>query len=319
MTTPFVLAQKARQRIAPHVRVTPLERSLPLSRLTGADVWLRVESYQVTGSFKARGALSRLTSLPRDRSIVTASSGNHGAAVAYGASRLGLSAVVYVPENASPVKVAKIEGYGAAVRLHGDDSGLAEIRARKVADETGAIYVSPYNDELVVAGQATLALELLEQAPEGGFDAVMASVGGGGLIGGIAGVFAAESPTTLVLGASPQNSCDMYESVKVGRIVTGPSLPTLSDGTAGAIEEGTITLAPCMRYVGAWELVSEDEIRQAMRLIVEHHQILVEGSAAVPLAALRKQSARFAGKRVALVLCGANVALATLQSVLSQV
>jgi threonine dehydratase len=312
-------ARAARARIAKYVRETPLERSPQLSALTGADVYLKLENYQVTGSFKARGALAKLTTLtPEERrlGVVTASSGNHGAAVAYGSNRLGIKCVVYVPDNASKAKVANIKRWGAEVRFHGDDSGLSELEARKVSEQTGVPYVSPYNDLAVVHGQGTLALEIAEQMPERP-DAVIASVGGGGLIAGIAGVLKALRPGVEVLGASPKASCVMVESVKKGGIIDQVAAPTLSDGTAGAVEHGSITFPICRDLVDAYALVSEDEIKSAMATIIAQHQMLIEGSAAVPLAAMAQWQDRLRGKRVVLVLCGANVAVDTLKAVLT--
>lgn len=316
--SPVDSARSARARIAPFVRETPLEHSPSLSASTGADVYLKLENYQITGSFKARGALAKLTTLTepeRARGVVTASSGNHGAAVAYGARRLAMQCVVYVPENASSAKVANIRRWGAEVRFHGDDSGLAEVHARRIAEETGVPFISPYNDAAVVSGQATIALEILEQMPAPP-DAVIASVGGGGLIGGLAGVLRAAHPRLEILGASPRASCVMIESVKMGRILDLPSEPTLSDGTAGAVEHESLTFPLCRDLVTDYCLVEEDAIRDAMRVIIGQHQMLVEGAAAVPLAAMAHWRERLRGKKVVLVLCGANVSAETLARVL---
>ncbi len=324
MRTPFVStslaqgARAARERIARYIRETPLESSPQLSELSGADVYLKLENYQITGSFKARGALAKLTAIPdedRARGVVTASSGNHGAAVAYGSSRLGMKSIVYVPENAAPAKVANIRRWGAEVRFHGQDSGVTEVHARRIAAETGVPFVSPYNDLAVVHGQGTIALEILEQMPDRP-DAVIAAVGGGGLIAGIAGVLRDADARIEVLGASPAASRDMIESVRRGGVVNLPSGATLSDGTAGAIEHGCLTYELCRDLVADFCLVDEAAIRAAMRTIIAQHQMLVEGAAAVTLAALLQWNARLCGKKVVLVLCGANLGVETLRSIL---
>jgi threonine dehydratase len=199
--------------------------------------------------------------------------------------------------------------YGIEVRQHGDDSLLSELEARRYADEHGLAYLSPYNDLDVVAGQGTIGVEIVEQLP--GVEVVFVSVGGGGLIGGIASVLKAYNPAIHVVGCLPENSPVMAVSVERGAIVDMPSLPTLSDGTAGGIEEGAVTFALCQALVDEYVLVSEAEIATAMREIMEG-----EGAAGVAVAALRKTQERWQGKQVAVVLCGGNISLATLRLVL---
>ncbi len=180
-------AFEAADRIRPYVRATPLDHSLCFSQLTGADVYLKLENLQYTGSFKLRGAMNKLLILAPEqclRGVVAASSGNHGAAVAYGCRALGVQGTVFVPEHASPTKLEAMRRYGIEVRQHGDDSLLSELEARRYADEHGLAYLSPYNDLDVVAGQGTIGVEIVEQLP--GVEVVFVSVGGGGLIGGIA-------------------------------------------------------------------------------------------------------------------------------------
>lgn len=307
----------AEDRIRPHIRETPAEWSPVLSALGGGDVWLKLENLQLTGSFKLRGALAKLLALSdaeRARGVVAASSGNHGLGVACGARTLGIQAVVYVPENASPVKVEAIRAYGAQVRTHGDDCILSEAEARRCSEETGAVYVSPYNDAAVLGGQGTIGVELTRQLE--GADAVFIAVGGGGLLAGVAGWLESVWPAIEVVACSPENSCVMHHSIEAGHILDLPSEPTLSDGTAGGLEADTVTLEPCRRLVDRRVLVTEDEIRDAMRLIVEKHHVLVEGAAGVAVAAWMKTRDRYAGKRVVIVLCGANVGLDKLKSVL---
>ena len=310
-------AFEAADRIRPYVRATPLDHSLYLSQRTGADVHLKLENLQYTGSFKLRGAMNKLLTLTPEqclRGVVAASSGNHGAAVAYGCCALGIKGTVFVPEHASPTKLEAMRRYGIEVRQHGDDSLVSELEARRYADEHGLAYLSPYNDLDVVAGQGTIGVEIVEQLP--GVEVVFVSVGGGGLIGGIAAVLKAHNPAIHVVGCLPENSSVMAVSVARGAIVDMPSLPTLSDGTAGGIEEGAVTFALCQALVDEYVLVSEAEIAAAMRAIMEGQHLLVEGAAGVAVAALLKTQERWQGKQVAVVLCGGNISLETLRSVL---
>jgi threonine dehydratase len=307
----------AEQRIRPYVRETPVDESAALGQATGARVLLKMEHLQLTGSFKLRGAMNRLLSLTSDekgKGIVTASSGNHGAAVAYGLKALSCPGVIFVPENASPAKVANIRAYGAEVRTHATDSGVTEIFARRHAEETGRVYVSPYNDPLVVAGQGTIGAELARQADR--IDALFVALGGGGLISGIAGYLKESGRPVEVVACSPENSAVMHHSAAAGRILEMESKPTLSDGTAGAVEPGAITLDLCRRLVDRYVLVSESEIRDAMRLIMDRHHTLIEGAAGVAVAGLLKERDRFAGRNVVVVLCGANISRERLKDVL---
>ena len=310
-------ARSAEERIRPYVRQTPVEESPELSRLTGARVFLKLENLQLTGSFKLRGALNKLLSLgaeERRRGVVAASSGNHGAAVAHGAKLLGLRVVVYVPESASPAKIAAIEARGAEVRRIAGDGVLAEIAARRYADDHGLTYLSPYNDAEVVGGQGTIGVELARQIET--LDAVYVALGGGGLISGLAGYLRSLDPAIEFVACSPANSSVMADSVRAGRILDQESEPTLSDGTAGGVEREAITFELCRALVDRYLEVSEAEIAAAMRLVIGRHHTLVEGAAAVPVAALLKDRELAADRTVAVVLCGANVALETLRDVL---
>ena len=307
---------KAERLIRPHIRETPVVQSLALSEATGADVWLKCENLQVTGSFKARGATNLLLSLPdevRRRGVIAASSGNHGAGVAYAGKTLGVPVTVYVPEFVSPAKVTAMRRYGATVAVSGTDGLDTEIEARRVAEAHGQAYISPYNDWAVVAGQGTVGVELRRQLDDIG--TVIVAVGGGGLIGGIAACLKHHAPHVKVVGAQPANSNVMIESVRVGRVVEIPSLPTLSDGTAGGIEADTVTFPLCRTLVDEWIEVGEADIAAAMRHAIEVEHLLVEGSAAVAIAALSQISSVPAG-RVVVVLCGANISAARLREAL---
>lgn len=309
--------RQAEARIRPYVRETYLEPSPRLSAETGAEVFLKLEHLQHTGSFKVRGALNKLLVLSeaqRARGVVAASTGNHGAAVAYAGRQAGARALVFVPETADAAKVEAIRALGGEVQRHGTDGVEAEVFARRYAEEHELVYISPYNDADVVAGQGTLGLELLRQLPR--VDAVIASLGGGGLVGGLAGLLKAERPGVRVVAASPENSAVMIESVRAGQILELASQPTLSDGTAGGVEAGALTFDLCRALVDDFVTVTEAEIARALRDVLAAHHQLVEGAAAVAVAALRKQAAQLDGQTVGVILCGANISLETLRRVL---
>ncbi|HEV8198442.1 MAG TPA: threonine/serine dehydratase [Candidatus Polarisedimenticolia bacterium] len=314
----FGAIEAAAERIRPHVRQTPVDPSAELSRLGGAEVFLKMENLQVTGSFKLRGAMNRLSLLSPDerrRGIVAASSGNHGMAVSWGMKALGGKATVFVPENASPVKLQAMRDHGAEVRARGTDSGVSELEARRYADEQGLAYVSPYNDPEVVTGQGTTGLEIGRQvdAP----DAVFVALGGGGLIAGIGLALEGLGRRIEMVACSPENSAVMHHSLAAGRILEMESLPTLSDGTAGGVEPGAITFELCRRLVTRSVTVTEGDIRASMRLVLERHHTLIEGAAAVAVAGYLKEKERFRGRRVVIVLCGANISLERLREAIA--
>uniref|UniRef100_A0A7C1FUQ7 threonine ammonia-lyase n=1 Tax=Caldilinea aerophila TaxID=133453 RepID=A0A7C1FUQ7_9CHLR len=309
----------AAQRIRPYVRRTPLDESLALSEMGGDRVFLKLENLQYTGSFKLRGATNKLLSLAPEmlaHGVVAASSGNHGAAVAYALRRLGAKGIVFVPEHAATTKVEAIQRYGAEVRRWGTDSVEAEAQARTFATQSGRAYISPYNDWEIVAGQGTIGLEIMEDLPD--VETLYVTVGGGGLIGGIAGYIkaACQTKSVRIVGCLPVHSPVMYESVRAGHIVQMESLPTLSDGSAGGIEEGAITFALCQQLVDDWVLVTEAEIADAVRLIAQTHHLMIEGAAGVAVAAYLKDTQRGQKRNVAIVLCGANIDLEVLKTLL---
>ena len=306
--------EAAGRRIEPHVRHTPLEYSQVLSEATGARVHLKLENTQITGSFKLRGATNALVILGEaQRGVVAASSGNHGLAVAHASLVIGTRAVVFVPEEANPSKVRGIEELGAEIRRVGGDPVEAEHAARRYADQSGLPYISPYNDRAVVAGQGTIGVELVDDLPA--IDIIVASMGGGGLVSG-AGGYLKSVLGTRVLACSPANSAVMHESLKAGHVLDLPSLPTLSDGTAGGVESDSVTFGLCRQVVDDSVTVSEDEIAAAMRLVIERHHMLIEGSAGVAVAGFLKTEERWRGREVVIVLCGANVEPEVLKRVL---
>jgi len=307
----------AANRIAPHIRETPLDRSSFFSDLTGANVFLKLENLQFTGSFKLRGAFNKLLSLtPKQRAAgcVAASSGNHGAAVAFAMSKLDTKGVIFVPEGTSTTKVDAIKRAGGDVRFFGTDGLDTETHAREYAVENGMCYLSPYNDEDVVAGQGTCGVEIAKQLPQ--VDAIFVAVGGGGLISGVGSFLKSVNPTMSVIACQPAASAVMTESVKAGEILELPSQPTLSDGTAGGIEVDAITFDLCRAVTDDYVVVSEDQIAEAMRQFIDAHHMLPEGAAGVALAGLGLRADSYKGKIVVVIICGGNISRETLKEVI---
>jgi threonine dehydratase len=309
-------AGDAAARIADIVCETPLQRSATLSAALGAEVYCKLENLQHTGSFKLRGASNALMSLSprqRDAGCVTASSGNHGAAVACAMRHLNIDGVIFVPEKTSSAKVDAIRGYGGDVRFFGTDGLDTEQHARQFAADNNMFYVSPYNDVSVISGQATCGIEIAGQLPD--VDAAFIAVGGGGLISGVGSVLKAHNPQLQLFGCQPEASAVMAHSVEAGRILDLPSEATLSDGTAGGIEPGAVTFALCQELVDDFVLVSEDEIAAAMRAYMAVEKQLIEGAAGVALAALMKRKDEVSGLKVVVIICGGNISKGKLDMV----
>ena len=308
----------AADRVRPYIRKTHLTHSRPFSDLVNADVWFKLESLQITGSFKARGAVNKILSLKdqeKEQGVVSASTGNHGAAVAYAAGELNIGCTIYVPDDTSPAKLENMEQFRAKIKVHGDDCIKAEEKARQVSISTGETYVSPYNDPFVMAGQGTLGVEIESQCD--GLDVIIISVGGGGLIGGTAGYLKSVWPKIHVIGCSPENSAVMIHSMKAGRVLDLESRPTLSDGTAGGVEENSITFPICCNVIDESVLVTENEIKNAMITYMEKEHQLLEGAAGTAVAALIKKKDDLHGKRVGVVICGGNISLDTVREILN--
>lgn len=302
-----------------HVTVTPLD-PLRATEDTDATLLLKREHQQKTGSFKVRGALAKLSSLSEDerrRGVITASTGNHGAGFAYALDALGGTGIVCVPEGASPVKVAAIQRYGVEVRVLGEDPAETETLARMLAERERLPYVSPYNDLQVIAGQGTVGEEIVQQAGSRQVDAVVVAVGGGGLISGVAATVKSAWPGVRVIGASPANDAAMAASVRAGRVIEIEAQPTVSDATAGGVEDEAITLPLCTELVDEWVLVEEAQIRSALRLVIDTEHELIEGSAAVAVAAALQAGQGRAGQTIAVVSCGANISSAALAAAIA--
>ena len=315
----------ARKKISQYVRETPLELSPYLGELGNCEVCLKCENFQTTGSFKLRGAANKLLSLkPSElrRGLVTASSGNHGNAFAYLTKIFGVPGRIILPENASPAKVEALRCWGTEIEFYGNDCVQAECFARDSAAKRGEVFISPYNDSHIIGGQGTVGVEIKSQMdaiyPGRKIDTVLVPVGGGGLISGIAGYLKSIDEHIEIIGCQPENSAVMFESIKAGKIISMDSKPTISDGTAGGIEPGTITFDLCQRLIDDMVLVSENEIKEALRLILERHHMLVEGAGALTVAAFLKGLARFEKKNVVLILSGRKISIYQLKEILCE-
>jgi threonine dehydratase len=310
-------AQKA---IAPFAKRTPLERSKYLSNQTDADVFLKLENLQVTHSFKVRGVINKLLHLsPKEKAqgVITASAGNHGQAVAFGAQKLNFSAKIVVPTNTPKVKVEGIKQYGADLLLFGETYPEAERKAKELAQSEGRLYISPYNDPLIVAGHGTIGLEIMGELPN--VDVVLVPVGGGGLIAGISTAIKNLKPDVQVIGVQSEATPIMYESLKAGKIVPAHrhNPRTVAEGLAGGIEKGSITFTIAQQYVDEVMLVREETLRKAVYLLYTNEKQTVEGSGAAGVAMLLENKDAFSGLTVVAVLSGGNIDDSLLQSILA--
>ncbi len=308
---------KAYNRSKSSIRKTPLEHSPYLSNLIDGNVYLKLDNIQKTGSFKFRGAVSKMTSISateKEKGVVTASTGNHGAACSLAMSLLGIDGKIVVPTIVHKNKVNNILNFGGKVEYHGDDCLIAEERAQEISKTTGATYISPYNDPAIICGQGTMGYEIDQDLKN--IDSVFVSVGGGGLISGVGGYLKSVQKNVKMVAVSPKNSCVMYESIKAGKQLDLPSDPTLSDGTAGGVEMGSITFELCQRIIDEFILVTEDEIADGIRIGVEKHHQLIEGAAGAAIAGFMKQKDKLNGQTVVIVICGGNISSEVLKSIL---
>ena len=292
-------------RLNGHLLETPCVESRTLSQITGAQIFLKFENLQYTASFKERGAcnkLSQLTPEERQRGVIAMSAGNHAQGVAYHAQRLGIHAVIVMPRFTPGVKIERTLGFGAEVVLHGDTLDASRNHALDMAQAQGLVFVHPYDDEAIVAGQGTVGLEMLRAVPE--LDTLVIAVGGGGLIAGIATAAKAIKPGIDIVGVQTSRFPGMVNAIKGTQHPQGIS--TIADGIAVGTP-GVIPTAIIQALVDDMLLVDEGDIEQAMVMLLEIEKTLVEGAGAAGLAALLRYPARFAGKKVGLVLCGGNI------------
>ena len=297
--------QAAAARLRDQVLQTPCVESRTLSELTGAQVFLKFENLQFTASFKERGAcnkLSQLTPEERSRGVVAMSAGNHAQGVAYHAQRLGLRAVIVMPGFTPGVKVERTRGFGAEVVLRGETLAEARAHADELAREQGLVFVHPYDDEAIAAGQGTLALEMLAARPD--LECLVVAIGGGGLIAGVATAAKALKPDIEIIGVQTQRFPAMVNAVRHLQLPMGSS--TIAEGIA-VTQPGQLCMPVVERLVDDLLLVDEGDIEQAVLMLLEIEKTLVEGAGAAGLAALLRHPQRFAGKKVGLVLSGGNI------------
>ena len=310
--------EKAHARIGAVVRRTPMEPVSWPGRGFGGEVLFKWECDQTTGSFKLRGALNRvrlLTAAERRKGVVSASTGNHGLAVNHAAKLEGVGLTLFLPENASPKKIALLRAAGADLRFFGADCELTEVHARGEAEASGRIFISPYNDIDVIRGAGTIGIEILEAVPFA--DAVIVPIGGGGLIAGIGGYLKSVRPSIRIFGVEPSASAFMKASFAAGRLVSIRECPTAADAVAGGIEPGAITFPLCRAFVDEILTVTEMDLARALWEIRDRAGRTVEGAGALPLAALRRYPGRFKGMRCVLVVSGKNIAPETFRAVVA--
>jgi threonine dehydratase len=308
--------QAAAARLVGQVLDTPFVESRTISQLTGCQVFLKFENLQYTASFKERGAcnkLAQLTSAEQASGVIAMSAGNHAQGVAYHAQRLGLRAVIVMPRFTPGVKVERTRGFGAEVVLHGDTLEESRTHARELAAQQGLVFVHPYDDEAIVAGQGTVALEMLREQPD--LDTLVVAIGGGGLIAGMATAAKAIRPDIEIIGVQTERFPAMVNAIKGTHLPQGTS--TIAEGIAVGTP-GVITEAIVRQKVDDLLLVDEGDIEQAIVMLLEIEKTLVEGAGAAGLAALIKHPQRFAGKRVGLVLCGGNIDPMLLASIIER-
>ena len=312
------LVREANERCQDHLLPTPLEHSMYLSDKIEGEVWLKLDSMQRTSSFKFRGAINKILSLTEaelDRGIVSASTGNYALAVAEAMRIRNRRATIYVAKDIEPSRLGLLRSHGLDLVIHGEVAWDAEKEARRVGDEEGKIYVSPYNDPIVVGGQGTCGYEISQQLPD--LDAAFLACGGGGLLTGSAGWLKSHNSDLEAFGVSPANSPVMYESMRTNKMVEMDTQPTLADTCAGGIDLDSITLDLCRRYVDEIVLLTEKEIEASIRLLFEQHRLVTEGSGALSIGGLLKRKERFKGKKVVAVVCGRNVNLEVFKKIIA--
>lgn len=304
------LVLEATERCKEHLSPTPLEYSMYLSEQIEGEVWLKLDSMQRTSSFKFRGAINKILSLTEaelDQGVVSASTGNYALAVAEAMRIRGRRATIYVAEDMESSRLDLLRSHGLDLVVHGTLAWDAEAEARRVGEDEGKIYVSPYNDPKVVGGQGTCGYEISKQLPD--VDAGLFACGAGGLLTGSAGWLKSHNPDFVAYGVSPENSPVMYESMRSNRMVEMETYPTLADTCAGGVDLDSITLDLCSRHVDEILLLTEKEIEASIRLLFEQHRLVVEGSGALAVGGMLKRKEHFKGKKVVAVVCGRNIDL----------
>lgn len=307
---------EAHDRIRPYIHHTPVLTSATLDAMSGATLFFKCENFQKIGAFKIRGGMNAALSLNSDelsRGLATHSSGNHAQAIAYAARQLGIPAYIVMPETSPKPKVDAVRGYGATITFCAPNQKAREDTVADIVERTGAAFVHPYDDDRVIAGQATCAKELLDEVA--GLDAIISPVGGGGLMSGTALSVHYFKPDAKAYAGEPEGAADAYASFKTGILQPAPYIDTIADGLLTRLSERTFEII--RNHVTEIFTVSEDEIKTALKLVLERMKIVVEPSCVVPLSAVLKNKDIFAGKRVGIILTGGNIDLTKLSTWLS--
>jgi threonine dehydratase len=300
--------EAAHKRIARYIHRTPVLTSKSINEIAGCELYFKCENFQKIGAFKIRGGMNAALTVPADKlknGLATHSSGNHAQAVAFAARELGTQAFIVMPNNSPAVKVAAVKGYGATITFCEPTQAARETALQKIVEETGAEFIHPYDDYRVITGQATCARELIEEA--GPFDIMLSPVGGGGLMSGTALVTHYLLPGAIIYAAEPEGAADAVLSIASGKVEKAPFVKTIADGLQTTLSEKTLGII--RSYVKEILLVTEEEIKEALKLLYVRMKIVVEPSSAVPLAAVLKNKEKFAGKRTGIILSGGNVDL----------
>jgi threonine dehydratase len=295
-------------RIAPYIHNTPIMTCKSINELYGLDLYFKCENFQKIGAFKIRGGMNaslQLTKEQLEKGVATHSSGNHAQALAFAAKMLGIKAYIVMPESSPQVKVNAVRGYGAEVTICASNQAARESTLQSIVDQTGATFIHPYDNDEVITGQATCVKEIIEAMPD--VDIVVTPVGGGGLLSGTCLGAHYFKPGLKVYAGEPEGAADAVLSIQSGKVEKAPFVNTIADGLLTTLSERTLEIIQA--HVADILLVSEDEIKAALRLVYERMKIIIEPSCAVPLAAVLKNAHLFKGKKVGIILTGGNVDL----------
>jgi threonine dehydratase len=310
--------QQARQRIKDHIYLSPAPHSDELSRMTGQEIFLKLDNLQRTGAFKERGALNKILTLSpeeKKRGVIAASAGNHAQAVAFHATERRIRSRIVMPLMTPLVKVSSTANFGAEVVLHGANYDEACTEAMRLSAAEGLTFLHPFDDDAVIAGQGTIGLELLEQVPN--LEAVVVPIGGGGLIGGVACAIKESNPKVRVIGVQTERLPSMLRATQSGSPVTIPAEATIADGIA-VRRAGDRTLPLVQRYVDEIVTVDEEEIAKAILVLLEREKTLAEGAGAVALASLLQRKTSLNGQRTAVLVCGGNIDVSLLAKIIER-
>jgi threonine dehydratase len=300
--------EAAATRIAPYIHNTPIMTSKSINALYGLDLYFKCENFQKIGAFKIRGGMNaslQLTKEQLEKGVATHSSGNHAQALAFASKMLGIKAYIVMPESSPQVKVNAVKGYGAEVTICASNQAARESTLQAIVDKTGATFIHPYDNDEVITGQATCVKEIIEAMPD--IDIVVTPVGGGGLLSGTCLGAHYFKPGLKVYAGEPEGAADAVLSIQSGKVEKAPFVNTIADGLLTTLSERTLEIIQA--HVADILLVSEDEIKAALRLVYERMKIIIEPSCAVPLAAVLKNADLFKGKKVGIILTGGNVDL----------